>query len=96
MAAQFTACRATFTAMVPGIVRDISSVLRLPRLLRLACDAAQCLASLAIDEPLLDAILNTSAVWSLLKFMLNYDYTLEECEVERSEEQNEQVRTIYS
>lgn len=90
VAAQFTTCRATFTSMVPGIVRDISSVLRLPRLLRLACDAAQCLASLAIDEPLLDAILNTSAVWSLLKFMLNYDYTLEECEVERSEEQNEQ------
>uniref|UniRef100_A0A8D8V5Y5 DnaJ homolog subfamily C member 13 n=1 Tax=Cacopsylla melanoneura TaxID=428564 RepID=A0A8D8V5Y5_9HEMI len=33
---------------------------------------------------------DTSLVWSLLRAMFSYDYTLAECEVERSEDQNQQ------
>ncbi|XP_026689186.1 dnaJ homolog subfamily C member 13-like [Diaphorina citri] len=91
VAAQFTGCRSTFTAMCPSLLRDLAAILRFPRLARLAADTAQCLGSLAIDGSLRDAMLDTSVVWSLLTFMFSYDYTLEECEVERDPDQNQQV-----
>ncbi|KAI5693331.1 hypothetical protein M8J75_013933 [Diaphorina citri] len=90
VAAQFTGCRSTFTAMCPSLLRDLAAILRFPRLARLAADTAQCLGSLAIDGSLRDAMLDTSVVWSLLTFMFSYDYTLEECEVERDPDQNQQ------
>lgn len=46
---------------------------------------------MASDSNLQISFLQKGAIWHLLTFMFSYDYTLEECGVERSEEANNQV-----
>lgn len=47
---------------------------------------------MASDSNLQISFLQKGAIWHLLTYMFLYDYTLEECGVERSEEANNQVR----
>lgn len=51
----------------------------------------ECIISFAQDEVLQQRIIEGGAVWYLLMYLFKYDYTLEECGVERSEEANTQV-----
>jgi len=51
---------------------------------------------MASDSNLQISFLKKGAVWCLLTFMFSYDYTLEECGVERSEEANSQVKHVTS
>lgn len=53
-----------------------------------------CISAMASDSNLQISFLKKGAVWCLLTFMFSYDYTLEECGVERSEEANSQVNHV--
>lgn len=55
-----------------------------------------CISEMASDSNLQNSFLQKGAIWHLLTFMFSYDYTLEECGVERSEEANNQVHNIKS
>lgn len=46
---------------------------------------------MASNSTLQTSFLQKGAIWHLLTYMFSYDYTLEECGVERSEEANNQV-----
>lgn len=54
-----------------------------------------CISAMASDSNLQNSFLQKGAIWHLLSFMFLYDYTLEECGVERSEEANNQVNNHY-
>lgn len=51
----------------------------------------ECVWNLAVDARLQTALLNAGVLWYLLTFLFSYDYTLEECGVEHSEDANNQV-----
>ncbi len=53
--------------------------------------AAECVSSLAIDEILQMHLLQAGALWHLLIFLFDYDYTLEEGGVEAEEESSKQL-----
>lgn len=63
-------------------------------LTKLCSVATECVGSLAVDSILQMQLLQSGSLWYLLLFMFDYDYTLEEGGVERSEEANEQVRCV--
>lgn len=52
--------------------------------------ATECISSLATDSALQMQLLQSGALWHLLLFMFNYDYTLEEGGVERNQDENRQ------
>jgi hypothetical protein len=47
---------------------------------------------LALDAELQNMLLDAGALWFLVHFIFQYDYTLEEGGVERAKESNKQVR----
>lgn len=55
----------------------------------------ECISAMASDSNLQIHFLQKGAIWNLLTYMFLYDYTLEECGVERSEEANNQVKLLY-
>lgn len=63
----------------------------LQHLTRLCSVATECVSSLAVDSILQMQLLKGGALWHLILFMFNYDFTLEEGGVERNEEANQQV-----
>lgn len=58
----------------------------------MCCEVAECVRSLSVDARLQRALLSAGVLWHFLTFLFHYDYTLEECGVERSEDANNQVR----
>lgn len=52
--------------------------------------ATECVSALAVDAILQMHLLKAGILWHLLLFMFQYDYTLDEGGVERSEEANQQ------
>lgn len=65
---------------------------------KLCLAATECVGSLAVDSILQMQLLQSGCLWHLLLFMFNYDFTLEEGGVERSEEANQQVikyKTVF-
>lgn len=59
-------------------------------LTKLCSVATDCISSLATDSILQMQLLQSGALWHLLLFMFNYDYTLEEGGVERNQDANRQ------
>ena len=59
-------------------------------MIKLCSVATECVSSIATDSVLQMQLLQSGALWYLLLFMFNYDYTLEEGGVERSQEENRQ------
>lgn len=59
-------------------------------LTKLCAVATECISSLATDSILQMQLLQSGALWDLLLFMFNYDYTLEEGGVERNQDENRQ------
>ena len=53
---------------------------------------AECVSALAVDFWLQTHMHQCGVLWHILLFLFNYDYTLEEGGVERSDESNQQVR----
>lgn len=66
----------------------------LQNLPKLCCEAVDCISAMASDSNLQISFLQKGSIWHLLTFMFSYDYTLEECGVERSEEANNQVNHL--
>ena len=52
--------------------------------------ATECVSALSIDSILQLELIKSGALWHLLLFMFNYDFTLDEGGVERSEDANQQ------
>ena len=64
----------------------------LPKLCQTACE---CGASLAQDSVLQLQLLQAGALWHLLILLFDYDFTLDEGGVQRSETSNKQEVTHY-
>ncbi|XP_059801619.1 dnaJ homolog subfamily C member 13 isoform X4 [Hypanus sabinus] len=90
VAAQFEECREKITEM-PTIIRDICRLLyygkKLPRTAMLA---VECVGSFAVDYWLQSHLFQAGILWHLLVYLFNYDYTLEESGIQKSEETNQQ------
>lgn len=89
VAAQFEGCREKITEM-PEIVNLLCQTLRYQKLNALCCIVVECLSNFAVDFWLQTHALQCGALWSLLQFLFNYDYTLTESGVEVSAESNQQ------
>ncbi|XP_069765063.1 dnaJ homolog subfamily C member 13 isoform X1 [Narcine bancroftii] len=90
VAAQFEECREKITEM-PTIIRDLCRLLyygqKLPRTAMLA---VECVGSFAVDYWLQTHLFQAGILWHLLVYLFNYDYTLEESGIQKSEETNQQ------
>lgn len=90
VAAQFEECREKITEM-PVIIKDLCRVLyygkRVPRLLALA---VECVSSFAVDFWLQTHLFHAGILWHLVTYPFNYDYTLEESGIQKSEDTNQQ------
>ncbi|XP_078519994.1 dnaJ homolog subfamily C member 13 isoform X1 [Lissotriton helveticus] len=90
VAAQFEECREKITEM-PVIIKDLCRVLyygkRVPRLLSLA---VECVSSFAVDFWLQTHLFHAGILWHLVAYPFNYDYTLEESGIQKSEDTNQQ------
>lgn len=89
VATQFIACRERMIDL-PQLIRDLCRILYFKHLTRLCSVATECVSALAVDSILQMQMLKAGVLWHLLFYMFNYDFTLEEGGVERSEEANEQ------
>lgn len=90
VAAQFKACQEKFTEM-PQLVKDVCRTLYYKHLPKLCTSATECVSSFAVDSILQLHLLQAGALWHLLLFLFNYDYTLDEGGVDKSEESNQQA-----
>lgn len=59
-------------------------------LTKLCSIATECISAFAVDGILQVELLKAGALWHLLLFMFNYDFTLDEGGVERTEDANQQ------
>lgn len=89
VAAQFPACRERMIEL-PQLVKDLCRLLYFKHLTKLCYIATECVSALAMDSILQMQLLKAGALWHLLLFMFNYDFTLDEGGVERSEDANQQ------
>ncbi|XP_058409068.1 dnaJ homolog subfamily C member 13 isoform X1 [Diceros bicornis minor] len=90
VAAQFEECREKITEM-PGIIRDLCRVLYFGKSIpRVAALGVECVSSFAVDFWLQTHLFQAGILWYLLGFLFNYDYTLEESGIQKSEETNQQ------
>ncbi|KAK4884053.1 hypothetical protein RN001_000324 [Aquatica leii] len=89
VAAQFPACRERMIEL-SQLVKDLCRILYFKHLTKLCYVATECVSALAIDSILQMQLLKAGALWHLLLFMFNYDFTLDEGGVERSEDANQQ------
>ncbi|XP_046608377.1 dnaJ homolog subfamily C member 13 isoform X1 [Neodiprion virginianus] len=89
VAGLFRGCREKMVEL-PQLVRDLCRLLYFKHLTKLCSVATECVSSLATDSVLQMQLLQSGALWHLLLFMFNYDYTLEEGGVKRSQDENRQ------
>ncbi|XP_031784415.1 dnaJ homolog subfamily C member 13 isoform X2 [Nasonia vitripennis] len=89
VAGSFRGCRDRIVEL-PQLIKDLCRVLHFRRLTKLCSVATECVSSLATDSVLQMQLLQSGALWYLLLFMFNYDYTLEEGGVERNQDENRQ------
>lgn len=59
-------------------------------LTRLCTEVADCISSFCVDFYLQSQLFQSGVLWHLLIYLFNYDYTLEESGVEKSDETNKQ------
>ncbi|XP_034177741.1 receptor mediated endocytosis 8 isoform X3 [Osmia lignaria lignaria] len=89
VAGSFRGCKDKIIEL-PQLVKDLCRILHFKHLTKLCSVATECVSSLAADSVLQMQLLQSGALWHLLLFMFNYDYTLEEGGVERNQEENRQ------
>eukprot|EP00095_Tigriopus_kingsejongensis_P000308 maker-scaffold292_size219010-snap-gene-0.20 protein:Tk00308 transcript:maker-scaffold292_size219010-snap-gene-0.20-mRNA-1 annotation:"dnaj homolog subfamily c member 13 isoform x1" len=90
VASEFPACRDKMVEM-PELVKNICRVFYYKQLAVLCSVAAECVASLSIDGILQMHFLQAGALWHLLRFLFDYDYTLEESGVDSHEDSSQQA-----
>ncbi|CAF0754857.1 unnamed protein product [Brachionus calyciflorus] len=88
-AAQFEQCREKILTM-PHLIKDICRCLYFKNLPRLCLSGAETISAFAPDINLQNLLHMSGALVHLLYYMFNYDFTLEEGGVERSNESNQQ------
>lgn len=79
-----------YVSICVSIVLLINILKYFQHLIKLCFVATECVTALSVDSILQMQLLKAGALWHLLLFMFNYDYTLEEGGVERSEDANQQ------
>ncbi|KAF6099113.1 DnaJ heat shock protein family (Hsp40) member C13 [Phyllostomus discolor] len=90
VAAQFEECREKITEM-PGIIKDLCRVLYFGKSIpRVAALGVECVSSFAVDFWLQTHLFQAGILWHMLGYLFNYDYTLEESGIQKSEETNQQ------
>ncbi|XP_072378328.1 dnaJ homolog subfamily C member 13 [Diabrotica undecimpunctata] len=89
VAAQFPACREKMVEL-KQLVHDLCRLLYFKHLTKLCSVATECVTALSMDSILQMELLKSGALWHLLLYMFNYDFTLDEGGVEKSEEANKQ------
>ncbi|KAK9875337.1 hypothetical protein WA026_007733 [Henosepilachna vigintioctopunctata] len=89
VAAQFSACIEKMVDL-KQLVKDLCRILYFKHLTKLCSVATQCVQALSVDSILQWELLKSGALWHLLLFMFNYDFTLDEGGVEKSEDANQQ------
>ncbi|KAM3822189.1 dnaJ homolog subfamily C member 13 isoform 2-T4 [Vipera latastei] len=90
VAAQFEDCREKITEM-PNIIKDLCRVLFYGKNIpRVASIGVECVSSFAVDYWLQTHLFQAGVLWYLLGYLFNYDYTLEESGIEKSEDSNQQ------
>ncbi|XP_012285401.1 dnaJ homolog subfamily C member 13 isoform X2 [Orussus abietinus] len=89
VAGSFRGCRDKIVEL-PQLVKDLCRILHFKHLTKLCSVATECISSLAVDSILQMQLLQSGALWHLLLFMFNYDYTLDEGGVERNQDENRQ------
>eukprot|EP00795_Rhopilema_esculentum_P013369 gene13369-4225_t len=89
VAALFEECREKITE-IPQIVHDLCRILHCKNLTPLCCIVAECISNFSVDFWLQTLFLQSGALWHLLLFLFQYDYTLSESGVEASAESNQQ------
>ncbi|XP_036374961.1 dnaJ homolog subfamily C member 13-like [Megalops cyprinoides] len=90
VAAQFRECREKIIEL-PSIVRDLCHVLYYGKgVPRVASLAVQCVSSFAVDPTLQSCMYQAGVLWHLLVYLFNYDYTLEESGIQKSQDTNQQ------
>lgn len=88
-AAQFEQCRQKIQSL-SNLVKDLCRCLQFKNLTRLCLSATEAVSALAPDEGLQSALHQAGVLVHLLFYMFNYDFTLEEGGVERSDDTNQQ------
>ncbi|XP_064489524.1 dnaJ homolog subfamily C member 13-like [Ornithodoros turicata] len=89
VAAKFPACREVIIGM-PSMIRDLCRVLYFKHLPELCLCVVSCISALSVDEELQTQLFRAGALFHLMLFFFQYDYTLEEGGVERTKENNQQ------
>ncbi|KAL4635478.1 hypothetical protein GN956_G14292 [Arapaima gigas] len=90
VAAEFEECREKIVEL-PNIIRDLCHLLYYGKgIPRMATLAVQCVSSFAMDFFLQTHLYHAGVLWHLLVPLFNYDYTLEESGIQKSQETNQQ------
>ncbi|XP_053811379.1 dnaJ homolog subfamily C member 13 isoform X1 [Vidua macroura] len=90
VAAQFEECREKITEM-PNIIKDLCRLLYYGKTIpRVAALGVECVSSFALDYWLQTHLFQAGVLWYLLGYLFNYDYTLEESGIQKSEDSNHQ------
>ncbi|XP_064598102.1 dnaJ homolog subfamily C member 13-like isoform X2 [Liolophura sinensis] len=89
VASQFEGCRDKIQEH-PSIIKDVCRILYYKNVPRLCQVVAECVSAFCVDFWLQTHLFQAGVLWHLLLYLFNYDYTLEEGGVERSNESNQQ------
>ncbi|XP_053386463.1 dnaJ homolog subfamily C member 13-like isoform X2 [Mercenaria mercenaria] len=89
VASQFKGCRERIQEE-PTIIRDLCRILYYKNLTKLCTVVADCISAFCVDFYLQSQLFQSGVLWHLLLYLFNYDYTLEESGVEKSDETNKQ------
>ncbi|KAL8616890.1 hypothetical protein ACOMHN_041809 [Nucella lapillus] len=89
VSAQFEACREKILEC-SSILSDLCRILYFKNLTRLCVVVTQCVAAFSVDGGLQTALFEAGALWHLLPHLFQYDFTLEEGGVDRTQDSNQQ------
>lgn len=89
VAAQFEACREKIQE-TSAIIKDLCRILYFKNLPRMCAVVCECISAFSVDFWLQTNLFQSGVLWHLLLYLFNYDYTLEEGGVDRSQESNQQ------
>ncbi|KAG1687435.1 DnaJ subfamily C member 13 [Nymphon striatum] len=89
VAAGFPACCEKIVEM-PDMIKDLCRILYYKQIPKLCLVVTECISALSIDVIIQTHLFKAGAFLHLLLFLFNYDFTLDEGGVERSEDYNQQ------
>ncbi|KAL5005925.1 hypothetical protein ScPMuIL_017083 [Solemya velum] len=89
VAAQFEGCREKIQEC-PAIVKDVCRILYYKNLPKLCSVISATISAFCVDFWLQTNLYQSGVLWHLLLYLFNYDYTLEEGGVDKSDDSNQQ------